>query len=284
MDPADRDTSKYVDQFFSFWETSGKSNIARAVEFLRQMDCDERVSVVTFSDSKSPKDVERYASTPPQYFRALPCFMGIRLVGTESSRIVQANGAVRQDERGKYLGEVDFCGSKIELSPAMNAVIGGRGSGKSVLLDSIANSLDPAKCATLGEKRIAFLESMPIALKNLAGEPIVQSTFKFDYYNQNYITRLFNLEGEEYSKELESYFGDAFSSVKDIDVAGIKASNRAAFGELLAEGESFEDENISGLVEKYGVDEEDGLDIKIRKNDSVKIDKKSFRCGVRNGS
>lgn len=183
MDSSDRDTYKYVDQFFSFWETSGKSSIAHAVEFLRQMDCDERVSVVAFSDSKTIEGLKSYLDNPHQYFRSLPNFMGLRMVGSDASRIRPEQESISNYDLGKYLGRVEFSDSIIYLSPGLNAIVGGRGSGKSILLDSIANHLDCSKCAPLPEGRIKFLSGRSISIHNLAGDEIQSGSFSFDYFN-----------------------------------------------------------------------------------------------------
>ena len=64
--------NKYLDQFFCFWESSGKSEIAHAVDFLRQMDRDELMSIVSFSDSKDFEKLRSYLDNPCQYFNSLP--------------------------------------------------------------------------------------------------------------------------------------------------------------------------------------------------------------------
>lgn len=89
----------------------------------------------------------------------------------------------------------------------MNAIIGGRGSGKSVLLDSIARHLDGD--IKMHESRTIFLDSHDVKVRNLRGEPIGLGTFRFDYFDQNCISKLFDKEGGEFNRHLDKKAFDA---------------------------------------------------------------------------
>lgn len=265
MDPSERDTYKYVDQFFSFWETSGKSNIAYAVEFLKEMNCGSRVSVVVFSDSHSVEELQIYLENPPQYFYALPNYMGLRMVGTDVSRIFEDSQEMPLADRGKYIGSIVVDKSEITLSPRMNAIIGGRGSGKSVLLDSLARGLDSSTSTGLQQSRIDYLDKRKAAPYDFSGSPIACGSFAFEYFNQSYISNIFNLEGKAYSDALMRYFKTAFDDVEEIDQLSIAAENTSNFADLFDEEIAASFSNISGLVEKYIVDRNDSLNIQIKK-------------------
>lgn len=273
MDPSERDTYKYVDQFFSLWETSGKSSIAYAVEFLKDMDCGDKVSVVAFSDSHSIEKLRDYLENPPQYFYALPNYMGLRLVGSDVARIFKDSQSLPLADYGKFIGSIVVGESEITLSSRLNAIIGGRGSGKSVLLDSLARSLNSSNVANLSKQRIAFLDKRRIVPRNLAGEPITCGAFAFEYFNQSYIASIFNLEGEDYSNALERYFKGAFDDVKEIDQLSIAAENASTFADLFEEEPTVSFGNISGLVEKYVADRNDSLNIRITKAMKPKVAK-----------
>ncbi len=266
---------KFRDQFFCFWESSGKSEIARAVEFLKRMESDELISVVAFSDSKGLEDLKAYAKEPPQYFNSLPNFNGLKLVGSEISRITHSQTFVDENDLGSFIGSIEFEGQCLGLSPRLNAIIGGRGSGKSVLLDSLANSLDPSK-GDLQESRRAFVSGLQIKVRTMSGFDISSGQFRFDYYNQNYVASLFSKSGDEFNTEIEKYFSDTFSKVESIDKGSIERGNSERFYQLL---ESFEDklpENIVGFVDKLVVDVKDGLEMNIgeRKSKAKVEDKK----------
>lgn len=264
---------KYIDQFFCFWETGGKSSIAHAVEFLREINSDERVSIISFSDSKDYGKLERYLANPPQYFHSLPSFRGLQMVGSDAHRISYSKEEIPDDSLGSYLGEICLDGQSIELSTRLNAVIGGRGSGKSFLLDAMALALGNSD-GKINAGRKEFIGGHVVSVKNARGDAIKHGAFAYDYFNQSYVAKLFMEEGDAYRDSLKSYFASGFDVVDDIDEAAIKAQNSVAFNLPLAEGSAKQFENISGLVEKYSIDRNDALDIKIAKRNKVTSDKK----------
>lgn len=264
---------KYIDQFFCLWETGGKSSIAHAVEFLREIDADERVSIISFSDSKDFDKLDKYLSYPPQYFHALPSFRGLQMVGSEVNRISCTREEIPDESLGSYLGEVCFNGQKIELSTRLNAVIGGRGSGKSLLLDAMALALgDPNKKVKPGRRE--FVKNYAVSIKNARGDAVKSGAFAYDYFNQSYVAKLFMEEGEAYKNTLKNYFQTGFDAVSEIDEAAIKTQNMADFNLPIPDCSAGQLENISGLVDKFSTDRNDALDIKIAKCQKLKIDKK----------
>ena len=273
LDDPGAEARKYVDQFFCFWETGGKSDIAHAVEFLREVDAGERVSVISFSDSKDYDKLEEHLASPPQYFRSLPSFKGLQMVGSDAHRISETAEALPDDALGSFLGEITFDNQRIELSPRLNTIIGGRGSGKSLLLDGLALALGDSG-GRVAAKRADYLAGHEIAVVNARGDAISRGAFAYDYFNQSYIAKLFMEEGDAYNDSLKSYFESGFAAVDDIGESGIKAQVAERFVLTAAEGQAGQTENISGLVDKYAVDRNDSLDIKIAKKDKVKPDKK----------
>lgn len=276
LDDPGAEARKYVDQFFCFWETGGKSDIAYAVEFLREVDAGERVSVISFSDSKDYDKLEEYLANPPQYFRSLPSFRGLQMVGSDAHRISEKNEALPDAELGSFLGEISFDGQRIELSSRLNTIIGGRGSGKSLLLDGLALALGDSH-GRVPSERENYLAGHNIAVKNARGDAVAHDAFAYDYFNQSYIARLFMEEGETRRELLKSYFASGFAAVDDIDENGIKNQITEAFALPVAKTQGGDTENISGLVDKYIVDRNDSLDIRIAKKDKLKLDKKISR-------
>lgn len=259
----DAEIKKYLDQFFCFWESSGNSEIAHAVDYLKMMSRDDLISVVAFSDSKDFTKLRAYLDKPCQHFNALPSFNGLKLAGSDISRITKIQSRVDEVDRGSYIGRVDFGGQPIELSPRLNAIIGGRGSGKSVLLDSIAKAVNPLLLERLQDDRKAFIGSCPAAVETMSGSPIVAGQFNLEYFNQSYIAKLFEKSGDEFNRELESYFKEPFSRVARIDRGAIKRENEAHFSLLLESFSSEVPKNIVGFVDKFIVDTKDKLDMAI---------------------
>ncbi len=273
LDDPSAEARKYIDQFFCFWETGGKSSIAHAVEFLREVDAAERVSVISFSDSKDYDKLEDYLKDPPQYFWALPTFRGLQMVGSDAHRITKTKEEIPDNALGSYLGEVCFDGQSIELSSRLNAVIGGRGSGKSLLLDGLSLALgDPN--GLVSQARADYLRNHDVVVKSSRGDTVSGGSFAYDYFNQSYVAKLFLEEGDAYKEALTSYFATGFDSVAEIDEAGVKARNMEMFVSPVAERQAGELENISGLVDKYAIDRDDALDAKINKKQRQSVDKK----------
>lgn len=262
-DKQDSETKKYLDQFFCFWESSGESEIAHAVDFLKLMSREDLISAVAFSDSKDFDKLRAYLDSPHQYFNALPSFNGLKLAGSDISRITRFQDRVDKIDLGSYIGRVNCGGQSLDLSPRLNAIIGGRGSGKSVLLDSIAKAVDPALIDRLQDDRRGFIDSRPLRVETMSGSAIVPGQFRVDYFNQSYIASLFNKTGDEFNKEIESYFSEPFSRVEQIDTDTIARENATLFSSLLESLDAEVPENIVGFIEKYVVDTHDELDMDI---------------------
>lgn len=262
---------KYTDQFFAFWEASGASQVAKAIEYLEMMDREERESIVSFSDSKEFRKLRKYLDSPPQYFSALPNFIGMQMVGSEATRITREPIEVDETKRGQYLGSICLARQKIALSPRLNAIIGGRGSGKSALLDSLALALNESKCReSLGdESRIEFLETIVPAVRCLSGQEPPVSAFRFDYFNQSYVASLFQAKGEAFNRQLESYFGSAFDPIDEIDVESIKSANALRFNEFVNSATSEESDNLVDFVGRFGIDRDEKLSLKVPKAPSA---------------
>ncbi|WP_311397074.1 hypothetical protein [Lancefieldella parvula] len=258
---------KYLDQFFCFWESSGSSEIAHAIDFLKLMDSNELISVISFSDSKDFKKLREYLDHPCQYFNALPNFNGLKLAGSEITRITREKTGVEASELGSYIGSVTFDNQTIEFCPRLNAIIGGRGSGKSLLLDSIARGIKP-DTGDLTPDRSNFIAKQSVRIKTMSGTDIPAEQFVFDYFNQNYIASLFNKSGKDFNDAVEKQFEEAFLKVKPIDKESIKRDNEERFSGLMESLEEEAPENIVGFVEKYTIDVKDSLDMDIGKKKS----------------
>lgn len=275
MEEAERrgEMKKYLDQFFCFWESSGTNQIHHATGFLRDMDCGDKISIVAFSDSKNFIKLRQYLNQPCQYFNALPNFNGLKMVGSEITRISREQYCIESTNRGRYIGKVHFGNQSIELTPRLNAIIGGRGSGKSILLDAIANYLEPHK-DRLGDDRVDFINTFSIDLTSMSGIRIGPGQLSFDYYNQSYIAKLFQKHGEAFNNEIESYFRYAFQHVEQIGMARIKRENNEDFESRFVAEQAYTHGNLEGFIEKYVIDHKDTLAIAILDKNRKKPDAK----------
>ena len=259
---------KYMDQFFCFWESSGYKSIQKAIEFLDEFGYEERISIVEFSDSDNFEKVNNYLANPNQVFHSLPSYKGLTLVGSEPTRIRKSIEVITDSRKGNFIKKVIFQESEILLSHQLNAIIGGRGSGKSILLDRIAKELG---CALLPSQRLEYLSRFDIELLDSNGDKI-SNNFTIDYFNQSYVSEIFNTEN--FNEKLSCKFSDAFDEIAGFDHKEIVSNYRSKFIENnLFQEDVFliEDFNLTSLQDVYPNITGDGLELPIRKKDKVKI-------------
>ncbi len=259
---------KYMDQFFNFWEASGHSEIAKGIQFLNDFLYDERISIISFSDSNNFKKLEDYISNPTNLFYSLPNFKGLQMVGTEMSRIVKSDEA-KLKNLGNLIGKVSFNGFEIGFSNKLNAIIGGRGSGKSLLLDSIALKLKSTSANTINKERKEFISKNDIHIFNYSNEEIASDNFNFDYFGQAHVSKIFS--SPNYNEEIEEYFKEAIDKVESIDKDDIIQDYKTKFSDLLDSNIKNEMNkelgNISDLIEKYCIIKDATLNLGLLKSD-----------------
>ena len=201
---------KYSDQFFCFWETSGESDITRAKKLIKDYDMGERVSIVSFSDSSDKNKLEQYLSNPPQYFNCLPNFRGLQLAGVDCRRITNKQYSADNDaEAGNYIKKIKFNKNEIMLSPKLNVIIGGRGSGKSLLLDSLNLNINNSnKVTIINDSRKDYISKFPTITYNGKLKEI-KKNMQIDYFDQLYVSKVF-----DGSNNIKDYFALEFDNIK----------------------------------------------------------------------
>lgn len=234
---------KYMDQMFCFWEASGIKKIERAVNFLREFDRENKVSIISFSDSNNPKKLKGYLDNPKQYFNALPNFEGIRMVGSDCRRILRNQMVITDEEKGKYIGCVTQGNNTIYFSNKLNTVIGGRGSGKSLLIDGIAEHFNNG--SKIAQKRKKFIKKLAYKVYNMKNQEI-KSNFKLDYFDQGYITKVFE---DELDMVNTDYFSEEFANLNLPNAATVKTKMIADlnFSKVML---SFSNSNIVAITNK----------------------------------
>lgn len=268
---------KFMDQFFCFWEAAGYSDITKAVEFLKDVDKEEKISIISFSDSSDAKKLEEYLSNPPQYFKSLPNFKGIQLAGTDSRRILKNKKVIDKENSGNIIGSIKINGEEIELSDRLNAIVGGRGSGKSILIDNLALNMDSTirENKSLKDERISFLDTMDISLYNLDGTRISIDSKKVDFFDQSYVSKIFNSDNISY--EIETYFQDEFNSLGEMNKETELQNIKTVYEDKLKNTVQIKPtSNISNFIGKYKIIDDKALEIKIKKGDIVPVKKVNF--------
>lgn len=201
--------------FFIFWEAS-KSEIVKAKSYIEEFAADEHdtTAIVSFSDSTSYDVFRESIAEPLFFFRALNNFRGLQMVATEPTRFVENKVEPDDDAKQKNIGEVTVQGRVIELSENLNVIIGGRGKGKSILLEAIAKSFEITN-AIFDDKqhytksRKNFIDSIDVIIKNRNGKEL-DKNFKLDFINQHFISNLFTDKNEE---QLIKYFEEEISEI-----------------------------------------------------------------------
>lgn len=219
---AAKGTNEFTGLIFPFWEASGKTEICKAIEFLNMQynDRENKQAVIAFSDSADYKKLRNYLKSPYQYFNCLNSFKGLLLAGSDPERIIYSEETRPNQYPSDKIKKVTISNNlqrvnkknkiEIDFSDRLNVIIGGRGKGKSALLDSIVYSLDPSKIEI--QERRDFVKKFHADVINF--NDIKMSTdVKFLYYSQSYIGKLF--DGESQTK-LELFFEKEFEHNKEI--------------------------------------------------------------------
>ena len=230
---AEKGANEFSGLFFPFWEAGGKSDICKAIDFLNEQYGEEEnnQAVIAFSDSADYEKLRRYIENPHQYFLCLNSFKGLLLAGSDKSRILykyedrpinnpseKIKHIVLSDDL-KKLGKNNTI--NIELSDRLNVIVGGRGKGKSALLDAIVYGIDEKRIE--GKIRADFVKKFNIKITNF-NEVSLPSDTNIVYFSQSYINKLFNGSSQE---RLESFFKKQFAENESISysISDIKAIN-----------------------------------------------------------
>lgn len=245
---ANKGSTEFSGLFFPFWEAGGKSDICKAIEFLNEQYGEEenKQAVIAFSDSADYEKIRKYIENPHQYFLCLNSFKGLLLAGSDKSRILyeyEDRPQSNPSEKIKHIVLSDDLKKlkennkiELELSDRLNVIVGGRGKGKSALLDAIVYGIDEKKIEDKG--RAAFVKKFDIKIINF-NEVTLSSDTNIVYFSQSYINKLFDGNSQE---KLENFFKKQFAENDSISysISDIKA--------ILEKGEmfsTFDDLNIA---------------------------------------
>lgn len=214
---ADKGTNEFSGLFFPFWEAGGKSDICKAIEFLNEQYGEEenKQAVIAFSDSADYEKLKRYIENPHQYFLCLNSFKGLLLAGSDKSRIIYEYEERPQNNPSEKIKRIVLSDDlkkvkknnaiELELSDRLNVIVGGRGKGKSALLDAIVYGIDEKKIED--RNRATFVKKFDIKIINF-NDVSLSSDTNIVYFSQSYINKLFDGNSQE---KLESFFKKQFS-------------------------------------------------------------------------
>ena len=207
---ANRGTNEFTGLFFPFWEAGGKSDICKAIEFLNEQygDDENQQAIIVFSDSADYQKLKDYINNPHQYFLCLNSFKGLLLAGSDISRIVyelEERPDRNPSEKIKKILLSDNMkpikknnGIEIELSDRLNVIVGGRGKGKSALLDAMVAAMNAGKIEN--RDRLSFVKKFDVHITNFNNTKL-SSDVNFLYFSQSYINKLFDGNSQEKFEE-----------------------------------------------------------------------------------
>lgn len=237
--------NKFSDQLFCFWESAGTNDINKAVEFLKEYDMDKKISIISFSDSNNFDKLRKYLDNPKQYFNALAGFKGLSLVGSEYRRISREQYLINNEEKGGYIGRIVQGENEIEFSNKLNVVVGGRGSGKSLLIDSIYyyTKKEHPKLTT---KRLEYLKKLNYRICDMNNNDLEDHDFNIDYFDQGYINKFYEENINLFTSE---YLKDEFLKLEDFNKETVKTD---ILNEIVIKDDSlnFNDENLTSIILK----------------------------------
>lgn len=214
---ADKGTNEFSGLFFPFWEAGGRSDICKAIEFLNKQYGEEEntQAVIAFSDSADYEKLKKYIENPHQYFLCLNSFKGLLLAGSDKSRILYEYEDRPQSNPSEKIKRVVLSDDlkrlkennkiELELSDRLNVIVGGRGKGKSALLDAIVYGITPKKIEN--SVRASFVKKFDIQITNF-NDVSLASDINIVYFSQAYINELFDGNSQE---KLERFFKKQFS-------------------------------------------------------------------------
>ena len=261
-------SNKYANQFFCFWETSGYKEISKANIYMQDFLEGREQSIVSFSDSSSFDTIVNYLKKPPVFFNSLNSFRGIQLVGSDSRRITYSFEELTKIQRSKLIGQIVFNGDIIELSSRLNSIIGGRGSGKSILIDKIASKTKSRELLD-NSNRNNFLQKYSCELYDMNGN-CISDDFEVDYFNQSYVSKIF--DGKNTNEEIKKYFTKEFDSIESINIDNALHSIKSSYTEKL--NSQVTDKisgNIGDLVSTFVTIEETDLSMVLFKKNIVNV-------------
>lgn len=190
--------SIYYNQFDGF-TARANNGLERTQSYFKKLGINDFVNLVTCTDNYIPNNYPNAKANDanpftPTWMLALPTFNGLRLSLSESSRLVYSNTKpIIWSENIKSIKHVKSnIDIDVVLTSGLNVVIGGSSSGKTLLVDSIFNSISK----DFSNTNYSIYEVEKIQVENPSG-------ITPHYLSQNYIMSVVNNSTDDRIENIE---------------------------------------------------------------------------------
>lgn len=202
----------YYNQFDGFTSRSNKG-VEETEKYFKKLGINTFINLITCTDNYSPKDYPASKSSKegefiPTWINSKPTFQGLRLAVSEKTRLFyQKNQPLFTSDYIKHVElKNDLIDIDVDLTPGLNVIIGGLSSGKTLLMDSIYNSINRV-----------FPENNPYSKFDVNSIKVINPSGSLPHYiNQNYIIKIID-EKSEYGIENIDIIKNTFLSHDDVD-------------------------------------------------------------------
>ena len=202
----------YYNQFDGFTSRSNKG-VEETEKYFKKLGINTFINLITCTDNYNPKDYPASKSSKegefiPTWINSKPTFQGLRLALSEKTRLFyQINQPLFTSDYIKHVElKNDLIDIDVDLTPGLNVIIGGSSSGKTLLMDSIYNSINRV-----------FPENNPYSKFDVNSIKVINPSGSLPHYiNQNYIIKIID-EKSEYGIENIDIIKNTFLSHDDVD-------------------------------------------------------------------
>lgn len=202
----------YYNQFDGFTSRSNKG-VEETEKYFKKLGINTFINLITCTDNYNPKDYPASKSSKegefiPTWINSKPTFQGLRLALSEKTRLFyQINQPLFTSDYIKHVElKNDLIDIDVDLTPGLNVIIGGSSSGKTLLMDSIYNSINRV-----------FPENNPYSKFDVNSIKVINPSGSLPHYiNQNYIIKIID-EKSEYEIENIDIIKNTFLSHDDVD-------------------------------------------------------------------
>ncbi len=192
----------YYNQFDGFTSRS-QTGTKKTIDYFKKLGINEFTNLLTCSDNYKPNSYPNPKSGTktfiPTWILSEPTFEGLKIALSEKSRLIYSKEKpeIYEEYIKEYKIKNDKLNIDVKFQPGLNVIIGESSSGKSLLVDTLLNSIKGTIKQSSYAKKFDFAN---LNVSNPAG-------FTPHYINQNYIMDISKTEKIEDIPLIKKMFG-----------------------------------------------------------------------------